>query len=381
MVRENPRENPSLVPPAARARPFAMEGKAFHMKLILHIGTEKTGSTSIQQALAADREALAARGILYPRLFGRPNHTQLAIAAADPNPNNVQQLVELQRQGVDHPGYQARLAECLREEKASGRFDQMIVSSEHFHSRLTKPDAIQRLFHILGIAPQDTRIVVYLRRQDRLAVSHYSTKLKLGSTDEIFQVGKELPYYFCFDRLLANWAGFVDPSRISVRLFEMGRMTGGDVVSDFYDVAGLGLAPSRQPRANRSLSQQQALFLRRFNDIFPQVVDGRINEERGPVLKVIRNVGLGESFRPPREAAEAFYTLYRSGNAEVRARYLQDLDRPTLFDEDFSEYPEGAAQAGLDEETLFQFIAAFWRYAHGRGGAGGEDKTAAPHDA
>jgi len=338
------------------------------MKLILHIGAEKTGSTSIQQALAADREVIAARGILYPRLFGRPHHTQLATAATNPNPNNVHQIVELESHGVDQPAYQARLASSLREEKAAGRFDQMIVSSEHFHSRLTRLAAIQRLFDMVDVAPQDTRVIVYLRRQDRLAVSLYSTKLKLGSTDELFQESKDLPYYFCFDRLLANWARFVDPSRITVRLFEKGRMAGGDVVTDFYDVAGLDLTPSRQPHANRSLSQQQVLFLKRFNAMFPQVVDGRINEERGSVFKAIRNVGLGESFRPPKQAAEEFYALYRAGNAEVRANYLPDLDRPTLFDEDFSEYPEGPTPAHLDEEVMFQFVAALWRYAPRSGG-------------
>lgn len=35
-------------------------------KVILHVGTHKTGTTSIQAALAASRPALQAAGILYP---------------------------------------------------------------------------------------------------------------------------------------------------------------------------------------------------------------------------------------------------------------------------------------------------------------------------
>ena len=35
------------------------------MKLILHIGTHKTGTTALQQFLHANREALAARGFHY----------------------------------------------------------------------------------------------------------------------------------------------------------------------------------------------------------------------------------------------------------------------------------------------------------------------------
>jgi hypothetical protein len=36
------------------------------MKLILHIGTHKTGTTSLQAWLANNREALAANGVSYP---------------------------------------------------------------------------------------------------------------------------------------------------------------------------------------------------------------------------------------------------------------------------------------------------------------------------
>lgn len=38
------------------------------MRLILHIGTPKAGSTSIQVMLASNRDFLAARGILYPAI-------------------------------------------------------------------------------------------------------------------------------------------------------------------------------------------------------------------------------------------------------------------------------------------------------------------------
>ena len=48
--------------------------------LILHIGTTKTGSTSIQHVLAQNRDALLAQGVLYPRSPGDPQHDLLAYA-------------------------------------------------------------------------------------------------------------------------------------------------------------------------------------------------------------------------------------------------------------------------------------------------------------
>ncbi len=47
--------------------------------LILHIGTSKTGSTSIQKVLARQRRALRTQGIVYPRSPGSERHELLAV--------------------------------------------------------------------------------------------------------------------------------------------------------------------------------------------------------------------------------------------------------------------------------------------------------------
>ena len=51
---------------------------------ILLIGTEKTGTTTLQHFLAANRPALAERGFLYPSFCGAINHTGLAAYALAP---------------------------------------------------------------------------------------------------------------------------------------------------------------------------------------------------------------------------------------------------------------------------------------------------------
>ena len=53
------------------------------MELYLHIGTEKTGTTTIQSFLAANRDLLKRNRILYPRAPGEQNHRALAAAAQD----------------------------------------------------------------------------------------------------------------------------------------------------------------------------------------------------------------------------------------------------------------------------------------------------------
>ena len=53
------------------------------MDLYLHIGTEKTGTTSVQKFFKANRALLAKNGIVYPVAPGKQNHMGLAASAQD----------------------------------------------------------------------------------------------------------------------------------------------------------------------------------------------------------------------------------------------------------------------------------------------------------
>ena len=56
------------------------------MDCIIHIGTGKTGTTSIQNVLARRRAVLQRAGILYPETLGRTNHEAAAVCAAEFEP-------------------------------------------------------------------------------------------------------------------------------------------------------------------------------------------------------------------------------------------------------------------------------------------------------
>ena len=60
---------------------FFIRGDGGHsVRCILHIGTEKTGSTSLQTALSVNREHLSERGIFYSKAAGSLNSRALAAA-------------------------------------------------------------------------------------------------------------------------------------------------------------------------------------------------------------------------------------------------------------------------------------------------------------
>lgn len=335
------------------------------MKLTLHIGMEKTGSTSIQKALWSDRAAFATRGILVPTMFGSPNHMELAAAAMGARDQDEVQRYAVRLAGAsDHDRFVADLERRIADEASAGSFERMVVSNEHCHSRLRTPEAAARAIALLGVRPEDTEVIIYLRRQDRVAVSLHSTRLKLGGVGRIFPLTRKgaLDYYFRYDRVLETWAAVVGRERVTVRLYEKPRLTGGDVVADFYAAAGLGAPPANLPRDNASLGRAQFLFLTRFNQRFSKAAGDGLRRLRGPILNAIAEVGPKAPYRPARAEALAFYEAARASNAAVRAAWFPTLDRATLFDEDFSEYPAEADRETLTEDELFDFVEALWTF-------------------
>lgn len=334
------------------------------MKVTLHIGTEKTGSTSIQRALAADRSALAANGILFPVLFGSANHMEVAVAAMDSNSKDELQIMELSREACSHDEYRELIRQRIADEISAGDYNHLVISNEHCHSRIRNAEELQRLLYVLGVDAKDCEVIVYLRRQDRLAVSLYSTVLKLGGNSKVFPdfANGQIPHYFNFRKILDLYASVFGAERIQARLFERQYFENGDVVTDFYKTAGLGIAPSRTLELNVSVSLAQSLFLRRFNVEFPIVQDGKMNAERGPIYDAISKVGRAEKFKPQRLEALKFFEAFTHGNQIVRQRFMPTLERTSLFDLDFSEYPETKQRDSLTEEELFAFTFAIWRH-------------------
>ena len=60
----------------SNARPVQVD------RIVLHIGTEKTGTSSVQHFLSKNRVALAAEGVVYPRFTGPNGGSQWGVVAA-----------------------------------------------------------------------------------------------------------------------------------------------------------------------------------------------------------------------------------------------------------------------------------------------------------
>src|SRR5438045_23824 len=111
----------------------------------LHIGTEKTGTTSIQNFLSKNRSRLEQQGILYPRSPGNQNHTALAVYALRPGKQGGIRRSSGVSSPKQVPRFRERLSTELDEEVATSGSSIMIFSNEHLSSRLLTETEIERV--------------------------------------------------------------------------------------------------------------------------------------------------------------------------------------------------------------------------------------------
>jgi hypothetical protein len=125
---------------------------------ILLIGPHKTGSTALQQLLAANRQRLEADGIYYPTLetgtWAESAHHSLVVAlqANRHLPDNLTRLLE------SHP------------------LPRLVLSSENF-CRLDESQAAHLRDHL---ASDKVQIIYVLRRPDRILISFWQEMVKHG---------------------------------------------------------------------------------------------------------------------------------------------------------------------------------------------------------
>ena len=334
---------------------------------ILHIGTEKTGTKTIQRFLAANRPELAREGVLYPFAGGREGSQWGYAACAAEAPWTSDFRVHLGIHDAEGAAaYRADLQAAMeREFAAHPASHTLLISSEHFHSRLTTIEEIGRLKALLEPHAREFAIVLYLRRQDRMAVSRLSTAIKVGGMAARPFPARgtgQLPYLYDFERIHRNWEAVFGQSALRVRVFQKDRFVAGDLLADFSAACGLVHSGKSIPKpANRALDQAGIDFLREANRQLPKVLGTTVNPVSAELAGLVSELCVGEKRPASRDAAREFYALFRPGNERLAARVFC---RPgaALFDEDFSEYPEVTEPLQPRYEDAVGIALRLWRH-------------------
>jgi hypothetical protein len=337
--------------------------------IVLHIGTEKTGTTTIQAMGALNRDLLAAHGILYPLTPGKQNHVKLTLYALQ-NPNRVglRNMAGVVSGDAMQEMRESLLDDLNAEIEAAG-CGHILLSNEHLSSRLRHKNTLRRLIRGLRDISRDIRVLVYLRPQYELILSSYSTAVKSGRAGQINfdRTGSE--HYYNYDKMLALWEEVLGIQKITVRRFLPAAFAGGTLLTDFFDALGVPQPPGLvMPEAlNRSLDANALEFLRIANELLPKFVDGIANPQRASLVGALDRVSTGPKFAVPADSLAQIDALYADSNAAVAKRYFPQLDR--LFPA-FASYDTQPSEP-LSVEKAVQIGLALWSNARRPREAGG----------
>lgn len=340
------------------------------MRAILHIGMEKTGTTSLQAALAASRSVLEDAGFCYSRAAGKQAHIALPLFAARESAVIDLMAVEGLANSAALERYRVRFRRRLAIEVGRRPDTCFIFSSEHCHSRLVDDMCVQRLHGLLAPLFDHIEIIVYLRRQDRAATSFYSTYLRGGGTSADVIPPPIAADYFDYAAMLARWTT-VFGNCVKVVPYDA---ASGDIVRDFAD--RIGLPPlvasfSHEEGLNQSISAAVQEALRQFSMAASGARHGTFRRAQETLIVANRRHQAGlPGRRPARDRAQRFAASFAESNALVEQRYLAGQ---RLFDDSFAEYPEH--ELPIDAGDVYAvFTRALLRLETARAGLGEENR-------
>jgi hypothetical protein len=222
-------------------------------RVVIHAGLPKTGTTALQETLAADRERLAGHGVVYWGV-GREHNTALA-QIFDPEGGFGERL-HRRADRIGLSGVSAR--EHLRAELAAAS-DVFVISAEN----LSAYD-VERLTGLRALVSEGGAVceaVAYVREPRSALTSRVQQKLKSGHT--IAELTEPPPRYEPHRRLEQLLEVF-GPG-LSVRGYP-----GRGLIADFYGLLGLSAeiaATAPAITTNESFSHEAALWLDAVNTV------------------------------------------------------------------------------------------------------------------
>lgn len=272
--------------------------------LIIHIGTQKTGTSALQGYLSTNAEALLAEGIRYieagRRWGNHSSHGELAqsvLGRADLSVWNE-----------------------VREELAASQSPVNLISAEGFW--FCDPAALKA-----QLPASDLRVVVYLRRQDKYLQSLWKQAVTGGRKHDFRTWLERLPHRGDYFSALEGWAEQFGTESIIVRPYERNGIV--NTIEDFCQVIGArGAAEQANVGRNPSPRRELLHFIRAFNHL-------KVGVDRHQLFRALvfkNNEYVRSCDMLSHDEAAALMDKYAEGNARLIQKYYRDASAP-LFPE------------------------------------------------
>ena len=264
------------------------------MRILLHVGMPKAGSTALQLALAGGRDRLARQGILYPKAPLFPDSQNFLIAGVEERRHALPRMIRTAYTGrmeEIEPAFARWMAE-IRASVASTRPETMILSSEWLFG-LRGRRKFDGLAAILRDYGEVLDVVAYVRRPADQYLSAVQQTLK-GShaIRPLAPIRYRTP--------LEGFARVADA--LHVVRYDRAAFPGGDIVRHFVEsfLPEAGPAEASGELANATISAEGMAILAGYRRINHRKRRGRFTPDTDRLIVAIReaDAAVGGAVRP-----------------------------------------------------------------------------------
>ena len=316
-------------------------------RLLLHIGTEKTGTTSAQRWATEHRDLLAARGLLYPTAVMRGAQTAHHLIPVvvhpyrpnNPTYNNLGVVTEADWRALSDSYW-----DTLREEVETADCPTVLLSSELMSSRFIQPGRIADLKACLEGLFEDIEVILHLRPQIDVATSLCSTAARVGRKVDttFFDNVHDGRVYYNYAQIYGMWAQVFGEARMRVIPFRRRPAITPELL------AAAGIDTDGLPEVVRQNEGLSVPLMALLNTIRTAQTAGGARFKVPP--RVIERIAKGPALNPGEDLARTVQARFDASNAELCAACpqiaLNDLEP------DWAKY-QGPGNLHLLDETAF----------------------------
>lgn len=329
--------------------------------LYIHIGTSKTGTTTIQTYCGINREQLKSKGVLFPimpyhydRITENRNGHFLYAMIYENGVRNKEKEKQVLKQELDY------IVDCFKD------YDNVLLSEESiWWATATRRKGLWK--YLQEHSQQNhyqVKIIVYLRRQDQFMMSRYNQIIKTdtgGGTQRFYEYFKDMNgKYKCvmnYRQRLDYMAKFFPKENIVVKRFDRSYFYNGDLNADFLHILGVEIDDTFAELSkdeNLGISVQSGELKRVLNRLGTMTF-----AENQKLLQMLNEC---EALLPKREVSimttehiEKFMKKFIDDNESIVVDYIGD-GKP-MFDYDYKQKPVWSYEDKNYHEEVILFFA------------------------
>lgn len=213
--------------------------------IILHVGVEKTGTTTIQEYLNFNYDSLIKKKVLYPQSLGSVNHMMLTACFLEKDPSNsLRKLLEIEDSSSFNV-FKLKILSDFNSEIERFRPNTILISDEHINVNFLTPEDLNNFKQGLELFGNIKKVIIYLRRQIDFQLSIFSEAIKSGNmigfdiNNPLDLCSDEIPFRFRYDKILTYFSMVFGKDKLDVRMFDKTYFKNGDLLEDFISAADI----------------------------------------------------------------------------------------------------------------------------------------------